>query len=581
MGGLLLPAVLAGVAGGILAADAVPAAGTAAPTVLVASALLLGSAALARRPILLVAAAVLLGALVGAWRGEASELPVGPGSVGALIGASELVISATVSEEPRPRGERQQVVLDEVSVQAGDAERGAAGRILLWLPRALLVSAGDRVRFSAALEQPRDFDGFAYRAYLARQGIGATASAYEVAVVANRRGWLAGLLGGLRHTLEGGLNEVVPEPEAALADGILLGIRTGIAPEVGDAFQRAGLTHVVAISGWNIAIVAALAAAATRPLRRLPAGRWLALIAACLAVGGYVLLTGASPSVVRAALMAGGLVLARTQGSRAHAMSALALAALVMLLAAPPVLWDVGFQLSGLATAGLIWFGAGLESRLRRWPALLREPVALTVAAQLTTLPVILLNFERLSLVAPVANVVVVPLVPVVMLCGALAAVVGAVDAAFHVPIVGDLACWALGGSAWLYLRLMILAGQAAAAVPYASVDLGAPAWLAVAWYPGLWLLRGRLTHVTEAPQGESTGRLPGPRAATALTVVVLAVLTAASRPDGRLHLWMLDVGQGDAIVVRGPSGATALVDGGPDPELVLRRLGAVLPFWQ
>jgi competence protein ComEC len=99
------------------------------------------------------------------------------------------------------------------------------------------------------------------------------------------------------------------------------------------------------------------------------------------AVTGYVLLTGASPSVVRAALMAGALLVARLGGARSHAMSALMLAALLMLLASPAIAWDVGFQLSALATAGLIWFGASFSARLRRWPALVREPVALTLAA--------------------------------------------------------------------------------------------------------------------------------------------------------------------------------------------------------
>src|ERR671937_355296 len=99
------------------------------------------------------------------------------------------------------------------------------------------------------------------------------------------------------------------------------------------------------------------------------------------------------------------------------------------------------------------------------------------MAAQVTTLPVILLNFERLSLVAPLANVAVVPLVPVVMLTSAVAAVVGAVHPA--IPGAGELLAWATGGAAWLYLRLMIVTGQLAAGVPMASVKMTAPAWLA------------------------------------------------------------------------------------------------------
>src|SRR5207249_6539892 len=101
----------------------------------------------------------------------------------------------------------------------------------------------------------------------------------------------------------------------------------------------------------------------------------------------------------------------------------------------------------------LIAFGAPIEARLKQWPAWLREPVALTLAAQLATLPVILATFERVSLVAPLANVLVVPLVPLVMLASAMAAVAGVVGAAIQVPVVTDAVSWFAGGSAWLGLR--------------------------------------------------------------------------------------------------------------------------------
>ena len=379
----------------------------------------------------------------------------------------------------------------------------------------------------------------------------------------------------------------MPEPEAALAAGILLGVRSSIDPAINDAFARAGLTHVVAISGWNIAIVAAIAAAASRPLTRLPSGRWLAAIAAMSAVAAYVLLTGASPSVVRAALMAGALLLARLGGTRSHAMSALMLAALLMLAVSPAIAWDVGFQLSALATAGLIWFGAAFAARLNRWPALVREPVALTLAAQVTTLPVILLNFERLSLIAPAANVLVVPLVPLVMLGSALAAGAGAVGDAL--PLAGAVE-WLTGGIAFCLLRAMVVVGQAAASVPLASVEAAGPPWLAVAWYPALLIGRRRLAAVRDPLPGTPDevslaggvlARLARPLPFAVAAVMLVGGLTLASQPDGRLHLFALDIGQGDAILVVAPTGETALIDGGPDPDLTLRRLGERLPFWQ
>jgi competence protein ComEC len=270
------------------------------------------------------------------------------------------------------------------------------------------------------------------------------------------------------------------------------------------------------------------------------------------------------------------------------------------------VLWDVGFQLSALATGGLILFAAAIEARLARWPAWLREPVALTLAAQLTTLPVVVGSFGRLSLVAPAANVAVVPMVPIVMLLCAIAAPIGAVATSLHLDLLADLARWAVGGTAWLVLRAMIVAGQAAASVPFAALPVSAPAWLALAWYPALALGWKRFARSAEpAMAGAEPGvellslrpaadrsawreRLGDVRRALARPLVGLAAigallgaLTLATLPDGRLHLVMLDIGQGDAILVTAPSGETLLVDGGPDPDLLLRRLGERLPWWQ
>ncbi len=596
---LVLPSVLAGVASGIFLADAGWLTAAALPALAMPG--LIGAllARLGRSVGVLLIAAVVLGLGLGVWRGTSVALPSGPDSVAGLVGPTEWQLSGTVADEPRPRAERLQLVLERVVAAAPNEQaRAVAGRLLVWLPRSGDTVAGDRIGLSAKLEEAHDFDGFAYRAYLARQGIGAIARAYEARTLGHQLGVVPDAAASLRRWLLDGLNAVVPEPEAALGAGILLGVRSGISPEISDAFAAAGLTHVVAISGWNIAIVAALVVAALRPLQKRRGGKWLVPVMMIGAISGYVVLTGSTPSVVRAALMAGAMLVARLGGSRAHAAGALLLAALVMLLAAPPVLWDVGFQLSLLATAGLIWFGSGVENRLRRLPGALREPVALTLAAQLTTLPVILLNFERLSLVAPLANVVVVPLVPLVMLCCAVAAPIGAIQAAVHLPLLGDVATWLTGGSAWLYLHLMILAGKAAAAVPFASVPLAAPAWLALAWYPLLalvWLRRRRAVEVDDGPQPLSLtdpspaprpmhpiiGRLLRPSGLLFVSTLTLAVISIASLPDGRLHLTMLDVGQGDAILVEAPSGATMLIDGGPDPDLTLGRLGEQLPFFQ
>lgn len=597
---LVLPAALGGVTLGVLLADLGLAPAAAVPAALGAVALAVLVVALrpALRGATLLLAVAALAACLGVWRGAATALPSGPDSVSALAGHDWTWVG-TLIDDPRPREDRQQLVLDDLLVEDKGRSRAVRGRILVWLPRSIELGVGDRVRVGARLEEPQDFGGFAYRAYLARQGIGAIARAFEVRLVGHRNNWLVTITASARHWLLAGLNDVVPEPEAALGAGILLGVRAGIAPEVANAFAAAGLTHVVAISGWNIAIVAALIAALLRPMARRPGGRWLASAATVAAISGYVLLTGAGPSVVRAALMAGAILVARLGGAPAHAAAALMLAALGMLLVAPPVLWDVGFQLSLLATAGLILFARPIEQRLAAWPPLLREPMALTAAAQLATLPVILGNFERLSLVAPLANVVVTPIVPLAMLASAIASVVGALDAVVHVRLLGDAATWLAGGWAWLTLRAMIVAGSTAAALPFASVPWQPPAWLLAAWYPmlaGAWLfLRRRSASAPEpklalapAPSArrvrlpvEFLRRFARPRWLIAASVLLLAAISLASLPDGRLHLTALDIGQGDAILIESPTGRTVLIDGGPDPERTLRRLGADLPFFQ
>ena len=585
---------LLGVAGGILSADlgllpsaaALIGAGTGA--CLLGFALRPGSAV---GGTLMLAAVLLVAGAVGGWRQHATDptRPTTLPSVAALADGEEHEIVGTVVDDPRPREDRVQLVLADLVVALHGRTSALGDRLLVWMPRGIDAGTGDRLRVRTEVELAEDFDGFAYREYLGRQGVGGIARPRSTVVVAGASG-VGALLSGLRGALLGGLNALVPEPEAALGAGILLGVRASIAPEINEAFATAGLTHVVAISGWNIAIVAALVATLARPLERRPGGRWLSATVAAATVAGYVLLTGASPSVVRAALMAGCMLVARLGGSRAHAASALELAALAMLLVGPPVLWDVGFQLSLLATAGLIWFGAPVERRLAGWPGWIREPVALTLAAQLTTLPVILVNFERLSLVAPIANVLVVPFVPLAMLSGAVAAVTGMLMVAVPAPLIGDALVWFAGGVAWLVLRVIIVLGSMVASVPYAAVHASLPAPIAVAWLPVLglatWALRsdGEPSHTVPRTAHEGLAsivqRVMRPLPIGAALIVVLAVISFGSRPDGRLHMTVLDIGQGDAILVEAPSGTTMLVDGGPDPELTLRRLGANMPFF-
>jgi competence protein ComEC len=600
-----LPAVLAGALIGIATADAgwwaLAFLATAA-----GAALAVGLAAVRRkagRAGFVIAIVLLVGMVSGGVRGSMAAPAGGPTGVESLPTNAPLRFTAVVADEPTPRATAHDLVLEGLVLTNGGPDAGPRpGRLLVRVPRAFAVQAGDEVALEVTLRpsDAADPEEAAYRERLRRQGIGGLGSAWELWVVGHRSNPLLEAPAILRRWLLDGLVRTVPEPEASLGAGILLGVRTGIDPTIRDAFAVAGLSHVVAISGWNVAIVVALIAAATQRLRarfgpRLPA------VVAMLAVAWYVALVGASPAVVRAALMAAALLVARLGGSPAHAASALMGAVVVMVLVSPGALWDVGFQLSALATAGLIVLAAPIESRLGRWPPWIRTPVALTVAAQAATLPVLLATFEQVSLVAPLANVLVVPLIPAVMAGAAAAAMIGGLAGAIPVPLAADVGTWLAGGAAWLPLRGLIAVGTTAAALPLAAMPLAGAPWFTAAWYPGLALVVHRLNRrADDGPPGlEPMEAAAGLRhalpevAAFAPTLawaarprrvavgVVLAVVlaTAMGRSDGRLHVTVLDIGQGDAILIEAPGGATALVDGGPDPDLTLRQLGQSLPF--
>ena len=344
-----LPAAVLGLAAGILASDFGIRAET--PVFLVLGVAGGAVAAIGGRGSALRGGVLVLGvaigfAAIGSWRHATTEGPDasrGP-SVATLVDGNPHELTGTVADDPRPREDRVQLILESLTAVKDERSIAFGDRLLVWMPRGIDARAGDRVTVTTEVELAEDFDGFAYREYLARQRIGAIGRARFGQVVEPGTG-PAALLVSARRALLGGLNDIVPEPEAALGAGILLGVRASIAPEISDAFATAGLTHVVAVSGWNIAIVAALIAALARPLERRAGGRWTTAAVASASVAGYVVLTGASPSVVRAALMAAAMLVGRLGGTRAHAASALGLAALVMLLAAPAVLWDVGFQL--------------------------------------------------------------------------------------------------------------------------------------------------------------------------------------------------------------------------------------------
>lgn len=504
------------------------------------------------------------------------------GAVGGLATPPGTPVSA-------PAGDAHQAVVLSVGTPGGGLQRAvielrppdAGQHVYAWLPRYPPVFAGDVVRVTGRIEPaPTDSD---FGAFLARSGISYTLRSRTLELDGSDGSPLAALE-DFRRAVAGLIATALPEPQAGLATAMAIGLRDLVPREVAADFRAAGLSHVVAISGWHITLIGGIVSGLLGGLtRRRRSAVVLVVIAA------YAILAGASPGILRAAVMASVVLLARESGRRGGAQAALSLTVLVLLLIEPATIGDAGFQLSAAATAGLLAWA----SRLRDWlaahlpavtPAWLLEALGVSLAAQAATLPLVLLDFERVSLVAPLANLLIAPLVAPSMLLTVIALVVGAliglgVPALLFAPLI--LVC-ALGMGA------MVTIARICAALPFATLDVPAPFNLIGAALASIGVLAiarrgaGKDEPEVDRPQHpESTG--PDRRLATVaglLLLCLLLVVINGSRPDGRLHVTVLDVGQGDAILVQGPAGGRMLIDAGPDPDRLLMLLDQRIPAW-
>jgi len=441
---------------------------------------------------------------------------------------------------------------------------------------------GDRVEATGLLETPPVFDEFSYREVLELHGIRAWMAQAQVTRLAARQGNpFLQVLHSIRHRAHRTLLLLFPEPEASLLSGILLGLEGGIPPDVERAFNTTSTSHIIAISGFNITILASAALAGFG--RAL--GKRRGLVAAALTIGAYTLLVGAAPSVVRAAFMAGTGLLALRLGRTNDALASLAATAILMTLLQPLALWDVGFQLSFAATLGLVLYADRLQSwveaRLGAWtsPAVsshlshpLSEFALFTLAAQVTTLPLTAYHFQRLSLVGLLANPVILPAQPAVMILGGLATLAGMV----WLP-AGRL----IATVAWIFPAYTIRMVEFFAAWPLASIPLGRFSLLLVAaYYAGLAGLTFGLPALARRGRLPGLGALPAGVALSTLAVIAaLAWRQVADLPDGRLHLTVLDIGGGDAVLVHSPMDRWLLIDGGPSPTALVEDLGRRLPL--
>ena len=537
-------------------------------------------------------AVALLGIALGSGRMLLQKPQIDCGHLAYYNDRGWIDLEGFVSKEPSIRGTYSQLQISATLVNGEDAVFPVRGKCLV--NRALYprYEYGDRVRLSGILETPPILEGFDYREYLNTEGVHSLLRRAQIQPLLGSDGssFLRALYRRKAH-LQGVIASLLPEPEAGLLSGIILGLGHTLPGDLEDAFRTTGLAHLIVISGYNISLLMQAMILASRDWIH----RWLTLCASFALIAIFGLFVGPSPPVVRAVLMGGLFIVGQLLGRPCHALTSLATASLLMTLANPLLISSLSFQLSLASTLALIvlqpWLARGLRQliagikgivgridaiALPRWLQGLSDIVLTTIAAQLATLPLLAYHLGQVSVIAPLANLLVLPIQPAIMVGGAATMIAGGL----WLP-VGRLAAWAV----WPLLRYNVLVVERLAQLPWAAIEVSRDALnllgvLGVVAASGYALLR------SEGLRRQLGTILAQPRAVQlSLIVPTLSLVLISSAlltlPDGRLHVYALDVGQGDAILFRTPGGRTILVDGGPDPLLLTSRLGRILPPWQ
>ena len=522
----------------------------------------------------------------------------------------DLLITGTLVEPPDYRDDYTNLRLKVTAVDTGDSELPIKDSfILVRVSNNQKYEYGDVLRLRGKLKTPPENEDFSYRDYLAAQDIHAYMTSAEVTILPDKGGdpIKAALYTFKQKSLDN-IYFMFPDPESSLLAGILLGVDTGLTRELQQAFKNTGTAHIIAISGFNISIIAGIFFAFFSRFL----GERRGTITAILGIALYTFIAGASAAVVRAALMGGLALFAKQVGRRQVALNTLLAVAAGMCIWNPLYVWDVGFQLSFSATLGIILYAEPFSSAANNFlkgflPAkivrMLRKPFPkniylfflrrisrayanriarpladyflLTLAAQLTTIPIMAYHFQRISLVSFLANPFILPAQPAVMILGGLAVLLS------HAWLgLGKIAAWIT----YPFVAYTIRMVEIFDGVPHGTLFLGDfSVWFVILFYAALLSVTFGWSGFKERIQsiGQRTGSVSAGSVLVILMIALLLIWRAAvSLPDRLLHVTFLDVGSADAVLIQTPAGKHVLINGGASVTTLADELGRRLPVF-
>ncbi len=503
-------------------------------------------------------------------------------------GAADL--TGVIVDAPDVRDKTIHLRVQMESIRFGKTTHPIDGVALIEADRFGTYAYGDRLTIFGTPQTPPTFDTFSYQDFLAQSGIHTFILLPKITIVAQRQGSpIAAALFDLKSRAHDLIGRLLPSPQSALLSGIMLGIRTDLPPDVRDAFNVTGATRVLVIDGSKMAVIAGLLYVLFMPVKN----KWLSSLLILAGLIGYALFVGASPPVLRAVTMAALTIIAARLGRQSDGLTALAFAVWLQTMLEPNVVGDAGLQISAASTLGLILFADPMtratENLLSHLFAahtvklvmhIVVDTVLVTLVVQIFALPIFFLIFGQFSPIGFLVNMLITPAQAPALILGLIGVIVGAI-----IFPLGQIITWLAAIPVSYTLALV----QSAAATPNASLNVSISPLVSVAYYG---VLLG-IVYVIRQPVERRTAWLSRLRQSLVRTlatpaigvvgtgVAVLLWTFALAHPDGRLHVWFLEVGGGNAILIQTPNGAHILIDGGPNPTRLAAAIGERLPFYK
>jgi competence protein ComEC len=483
-----------------------------------------------------------------------------------------VTITSRVVREPDVRPDKVIYQLEVDAAKTKDQKVTACGLVRLTVYQTdKIFNYGDIIEVQGKLQSPQSPGNpgqFDYQQYLKRQGIQVTMSVWQGENIKRIGQVDSGAMGwGLKvkgHFLQV-LADTLPAEQSALMQGMLFGTRGMIAEDIDEDFQTTSLVHILSVSGFHVAVILGaclfLMHALKVPLKlQAPISTVLIIF--------YSAITGFGPTVLRSAVMGLMVVWARYFGRERDWPTAMALAVVVILFASPKAMWEPGFQLSFIATWGILYLVPTLEKLLSNWPKALVVAASVPIVAELTVVPLVAYHFNMMSLVGIITNILTAPLITAVMLLSGISVLVGVV----LMPLASII-----NVSTGLLLDILLWLVRIMASLPHAAIYLPSPPWWGIIAY---YLFLARLPQIVESKENKHKYLI---WAGAILSIVV--ILTWIDNNDNYLTVHFIDVGQGDAALVQTPNGRNMLIDtGGWSGEFVSGRgagTNVVLPYLQ